>query len=356
MKFYLSTFFVILTNILFAQDNSVDQPFKNFKNLWEITKDHYCNFDQLKIDWEVRYQYYRHQISDSTTNDELFLICGNLLKELDDRHVWITRKGNYEPTRIESGKERNFLSEFLTMNDVIKFNSVTDSILKSKGFSPLKIIIPSQYGLGVSSGYSISDSLVYLQINGMGGSSVKIKKAMRTIVDSLKSRKGLIIDIRLNGGGYDKKGYLFAKYLTSSDQIAIYKHTRIPKTDEFTSLKKHIIKTTNGQSYTGPVVLLTSDYTLSAADVFALALSNFKNVKIVGNRTGGFFSDVSTYTLPNGWNFTLSTQKYYSINMTNYERIGVQPDYKILNTMQSCKKGEDPVLRKALGFLSKNIK
>ena len=42
--------------------------------------------------------------------------------------------------------------------------------------------------------------------------------------------------------------------------------------------------------------------------------------------------------------------------MTNYERIGVQPDYNILNTMQSCKKGEDPVLRKALGFLSKNIK
>ena len=90
--------------------------------------------------------------------------------------------------------------------------------------------------------------------------------------------------------------------------------------------------------------------------MFALALSNFKNVTIVGNRTGGFFSDESTYTLPNGWNFTLSTQKYYSINMTNYERIGVQPDYKILNTMQSCKKGEDPVLRKALGFLSKNIK
>jgi carboxyl-terminal processing protease len=161
-----------------------------------------------------------------------------------------------------------------------------------------------------------------------GISDRKIKKTMNELVDSLASRNGLIIDIRLNGGGYDKKGYLFAKYLTSSNKVAIYKHTRKPKSNDYKALKKHMIKASNKFNYTGPIVLITSDYTVSAADVFALALSDFQNVTIVGDRTAGYFSDVSTYKLPNGWKFALSTQKYYSHDMINYERIGVQPDYK----------------------------
>lgn len=351
IKHIVSISFLCLTNLVNGQDNSIDKPFENFDKLWEITRDRYCNFDLLEVDWEERYEFYRLKITDSTTNEDLFLICGDLLKELDDGHVWIIRKGGHEPEFIESGRPARFFSEFPTNEAALKFIAVNDSILAAHGFSKFKVVNPNEGQIGVLE-YAFSDSLVFVKMNSMEGiSDFKIKKAMYEIVDSLTSRKGLIIDIRLNGGGFDRKGYQFAKYLTASDKVAIYKHTRKPKTQLYTSLKEHVIKANSRLNYTGPIVLMTSDYTVSAADVFALALSNFQNVSIVGDSTAGFFSDVSTYTLPNRWKFSLSTQKYYSHEMINYERIGVPPDYLILNSMEACEKGEDPVLIKSLELL-----
>ena len=53
--------------------------------------------------------------------------------------------------------------------------------------------------------------------------------------------------------------------------------------------------------YVGPVYLLTSDVTLSAAEVFALYMRALPNVVHVGGTTRGAFSDMIEKPLPNGW-------------------------------------------------------
>ncbi len=343
--------FIGISNICFAQDNRIQNPKKNFDKLWETTRDEYCNFDQVDIDWNERYQHYSQQVTDSTTNDELFAICGNLLKELNDMHVVLDRNSKYQLNFIESGKPSKFFTEFPDSARAFRLLTVNDSILYSRGFSEFTILKPNIANVGVME-YCFSDSLAYLVVNSMEGiSNYKLNKAMHQIVDSLQTRKGLIIDIRLNGGGYDKKGYSIAKYLTAEDKISVFKHTRKKGKDEYSKLKKVVVKANTKHNYTGKVILLTSDYSVSAADVFALTLSNFDHVTLVGDRTAGFFSDVYAHKLPNGWKYTLSTQKYYSEEMVNYERKGVPPDYHILNTYEASKKGKDPVLEKALELL-----
>ena len=57
--------------------------------------------------------------------------------------------------------------------------------------------------------------------------------------------------------------------------------------------------------YLGPVYLLTSDVTLSAAEVFALYMRALPNVIHVGETTRGAFSDMIEKPLPNGWTLSL---------------------------------------------------
>jgi carboxyl-terminal processing protease len=49
------------------------------------------------------------------------------------------------------------------------------------------------------------------------------------------------------------------------------------------------------------VVLITNDRTVSAADVFALMMSELPNVTIIGEPTNGSYSDIYSKKLPNGW-------------------------------------------------------
>jgi len=58
------------------------------------------------------------------------------------------------------------------------------------------------------------------------------------------------------------------------------------------------------------------------------------------------------FSLPNGWQATLSHQQYFSADMINYEGKGIEPDFKILN----YKSDEfDNVLLKAIELLDKAI-
>ena len=51
----------------------------------------YSNFQCKNIDWDDLYSFYRAKISPETTNRELFIIMMELLKQLDDKHVYIRK-------------------------------------------------------------------------------------------------------------------------------------------------------------------------------------------------------------------------------------------------------------------------
>ena len=67
------------------------------------------------------------------------------------------------------------------------------------------------------------------------------------------------------------------------------------------------------------IVILTSDYTASAAEVFLLLMKDLPYVTIVGDHSEGIFSDVYEFKLPNKWEIGLSHQQFFSMDSTNYE-------------------------------------
>jgi C-terminal processing protease CtpA/Prc len=102
-------------------------------------------------------------------------------------------------------------------------------------------------------------------------------------------------------------------------------------------------------------VLLTCDSVFSGGEAFALAIKQLPHVTIIGDHTNGIFSYTLDKKLPNGWEYCLSYQVYFSADMVCYEGKGVPVDIELFNKKTNIEDGIDPLITRALEvFKSKN--
>ena len=64
-----------------------DDPYGNFDALWTIIDEHYSFFDYKQVDWNEVGARYRAKLTRHMTSQELFELCGDMLKELRDGHT-----------------------------------------------------------------------------------------------------------------------------------------------------------------------------------------------------------------------------------------------------------------------------
>jgi len=95
-----------------------------------------------------------------------------------------------------------------------------------------------------------------------------------------------------------------------------------------TAKQEYILQPANA-AYQGKVYLLLSGQTASAAEIFALAAKRYPNIKTIGTRTAGIFSELLWKELPIGWEFSLSNEIYTDPNGKTYEGTGVPVDQEM---------------------------
>lgn len=107
----------------------------------------------------------------------------------------------------------------------------------------------------------------------------------------------------------------------------------------------------------GKFICLINENSVSASELFALALKDYGKATLVGATTYGKGTVVSTFTLSNGGSITLSTGKYVSKSGVDIEDKGVDPDIEvdipdsIENYLYKLPKSEDAQLTKAISVL-----
>jgi carboxyl-terminal processing protease len=74
------------------------------------------------------------------------------------------------------------------------------------------------------------------------------------------------------------------------------------------------------------VIVLTSDYTVSAAETATMALRALPSTIQIGQPTRGVLSDKLEKVLPNRWTFSLSNEVYVDPKGEVFEVRGVPPD------------------------------
>jgi C-terminal processing protease CtpA/Prc len=184
---------------------------------------------------------------------------------------------------------------------------------------------------------------------GWGETEADIAAAAFTQVASfLADADGIILDVRYNPGGSDDVALTYAGYFTKSPVPAFTKTTRTETgyTQPFTATIPP-----QSRNLTAPVVVLTSKFTGSAAEIFTMAMRELPQATTMGEATSGGLSDVLTFALPNGWTLGLSHQVYLTMAGESFESTGIPPDIAIPVDVDAAKDGTDTMLQAAIAHL-----
>ena len=326
----------------------IRDPEKNFEELWETFHHRYPFFELRKVDWRKQYDIHRSKITSKTSADELFDIFCQMLDPLDDGHVELkTKEGDKLKKRyFTAEKKPRFYQEF-TEPQIRELFKTTEKTLLANGFGRL-----AETGARMLR-YCRSQTVGYMRILELENvKKSKLTAALDKIALDFTDLQGFIIDVRDNPGGDDSTAVTIINRFCDRGRVAFHRRTKIgPGKDAFTPLKTWHIEPEGDVQFTGPIVLLTCDAVFSGGEVFALAIRQLPYVTILGDHTNGIFSYQLEKKLPNGWEYCLSYQKYFSADMVCYEGKGVPADIELFNSTADIKNGADPLISVALEIL-----
>lgn len=168
-----------------------------------------------------------------------------------------------------------------------------------------------------------------------------------------KGMKGLILDLRGNGGGYLVEAVNIASQFIPKDDVITY---RIDKYE-----KKEISKSNGGVAIGLPLVILTDGYTASASEVVTGALKDYGYAVTVGTTTFGKGVVQLPFELDSGiGGLKVTVSKYYTPNGEDINKKGIKPDYEVKLTEEDVKKeyskDTDPQLQKGIEVIQGMIK
>lgn len=304
---------------------------QNFEALWQIIDEHYCFFAYKDIDWNEVHDRYRSKIHPGITQGELFALCGDMLKELQDGHtnliaahdisrywIWEQYPANYDERLIDE----HYLHFDYRRASGIKYQILSDNI-----------------------GYMYYGSF----------SSVIGKGNLDLIFNYLSTCDGLIIDVRSNGGGLLTNVQTLVERFIDKRTLAGYiSHKTGPGHDDFSTPYPYYFEPSPSHiHYLKPVVVLCNRGSFSATNNFVSIMKSLPGVTIVGDKTGGGCGLPFTSEMPNGWNVRYSASPIYDAD-GNLTEFGVDPDIRVDQTDADTQRHHDTILDTAITILTSN--
>ncbi|MFC0253829.1 S41 family peptidase [Massilia consociata] len=205
-------------------------------------------------------------------------------------------------------------------------------------------------------------NVTYVALNGFGDS--KAADAFLAAFDQIASSAALIIDVRNNGGGNSHEGYRVLATLTDApfatstwstrQYLPSYRAWKRPMPD-FEG-KPENWQPDGKRHFGGPVAVLTSGGTYSAAEDFMVAYEGMKRGPIIGEATGGSTGQPLFVQLPGGGMARICTKADTYPDGRAWVGHGIQPTVKVVPTVLDVRRGRDTVLEAALAELKPALK
>ena len=314
-------------------DEQPDTPSGNFEALWHIVDEHYCFFDykqhEYGLDWNQVYDKYRVRISDKMTESQLFEVLTDMLAELRDGHVNLSSSMDYGrywawhqgyPQNFSDTLERRYLGTDYRIAAGLSYRVLDDNIgyLRYESFA-------TPVGEG-----NLDDALAYLALC-----------------------RGLIVDIRNNGGGdLTTAERLAARFVHEKTLTGYLQHKTGTGHNSFSDMEPQYLEPSSNMRWHKPVCVLTNRSVYSAANAFAVWMRELPNVKIVGDHTGGGSGMPLNSSLPCGWNVRFSAVPMYDAKRQHIE-FGIAPDVSVSLTDEATAQGIDLIIEEARKILTK---
>lgn len=170
-------------------------------------------------------------------------------------------------------------------------------------------------------GKMVTENIGYISlINFNSGSSNQFSDQLDKL--SKEGMKGLIIDLRNNGGGYLTEAINIASEFIKEGKTVTY---TIDKYD-----KKEVRESTGKEILDIPVTILVNEYSASASEVVTGALRDYSIAETVGVTTFG--KGIVQELIPleeNNGGLKVTVSKYYTPNGENINKKGIKPTYDV---------------------------
>lgn len=184
------------------------------------------------------------------------------------------------------------------------------------------------------------DNIGYIRISSFIETTAEDFKKALSEMESAKV-KGMVIDIRNNGGGLVNEGLEVADELLGKCTLVCYVDNKGNKTYSYSDKDKTDI----------PYVLLVDGATASTSEILTAAVRDNNGGKIVGTKTFGKGIIQNTSQFKDGSALKLTVMQYLSPDGNEIHKKGVKPDYVV-----KLKKNDDTdyQLNKAVELLKQN--
>lgn len=204
-----------------------------------------------------------------------------------------------------------------------------------------KIVVDS------ASGEMLENDIGYVQITTFGDKTTpELRATLKELI--AQNPKGLIIDLRNNGGGYLQTSVEVTSEFIS-EGVILYEDYGNGQRTTYQAQK-------NGQATEIPIVVLINEGTASASEIVAGAIQDYGRGKLVGVTSFGKGSVQNWVPLSNDQGAVRVTiAKWLTPNERTIAGEGLQPDVEVEITDEDRQADLDPQLDKAIEVLLQEI-
>ncbi|WP_339924991.1 S41 family peptidase [uncultured Cyclobacterium sp.] len=305
------------------------EPLDIFDSLWKDVKERYSFFEHKDIDWENIRTTYRAKITSDMGSVNLFDVLASMLFELRDGHVNLS-------AGFDNSRNWEWYQDYPDNYD----QNIIDKNYLRRDFwisGPLK--------------HQFINDVLYVNYRSF---SQKIAESnLQVVLERAKLGRGIIIDVRNNGGGSLGNAYTLASAFTDSEVPVARKRIKNGIGMDDFSTWEEITVPAGDNVYSGPVIVLTNRRSYSATTFFAQMMKELPQVTIVGDQTGGGGGIPVYGELINGWTYRFSGTQTIDMEGRQIED-GVLADVRVDLNPISTAKGEDNIITTALRILMGN--
>ena len=168
----------------------------------------------------------------------------------------------------------------------------------------------------------IDKELGYIRLTQFQENSYReMTEAVKALTNS--GAKGLVLDLRNNGGGLLNEAISIASIFLPVNQTVVF-------TRERDKQEKHYkTESVNFSNRTIPMVIIVNEWSASASEIIAGSMQDYKRAVIVGKSTFGKGSVQSIVPLPDGSAVRLTTSRYYTPAARSIQGVGIKPDVEV---------------------------
>lgn len=190
----------------------------------------------------------------------------------------------------------------------------------------------------------ITDGIGVITLSRFGSESAA---KVRTAAADMKRQgvKGVVLDLRGNGGGYLQAGVDIAS-IWLDDELVVSERGKDDKATELRSRSQPIL-------HDVPTVVLINAGSASASEIVAGALSEHGAATLLGEETYGKGSVQELIPLSNGDLLKVTSANWYTPEGKSISEEGISPDEEVELTSDDINNDRDPQLDAALKQLRK---